>query len=157
MKRFIAGLAALSFGVMLLSAPTVALSVPGNTCNPPAGHGRSGCHVVTPPVSVPGTATVTSQPSGRASIKVRRTLALGGTVSSAQTGGTVTIVKTRLVGRTWKKAGSATVPVVDGAYAYAFKPTKKGRWRFVAKYSGTWDGTAGWAASKSGVKNVRVK
>ncbi len=37
--------ATLGFG--MLSAPTVALSHPGNSCNPPAGHGRSGCHQVT--------------------------------------------------------------------------------------------------------------
>jgi hypothetical protein len=47
MKRLVATTVALAFGIALLSAPTVALSKPGNSCNPPAGHGRSGCHRVT--------------------------------------------------------------------------------------------------------------
>ena len=159
MKKVVATLVGLAFGVTLLSAPTAALSVPGNSCNPPAGHGRSGCHRVTvvPVASVPGTATVTARPSGPSKVKVRRRLTLTGTFSPVEATGTVTIVKTRLVGKKWKRAGSATVSLVDGAYRYSFKPTKKGKWRFVAKYSGTWDGSTGWAASKSAAKNVRVK
>lgn len=50
-KRLIAfsitSLFALGLGIALLSAPVVAVGHPGNTCNPPAGHGRSGCHRVT--------------------------------------------------------------------------------------------------------------
>ena len=44
MKKFAATLVAIVFGATLLSAPAVGISVPGNSCNPPAGHGRSGCH-----------------------------------------------------------------------------------------------------------------
>jgi hypothetical protein len=162
MKKVVATLVAVAFGATLLSAPTVALSVPGNTCNPASGHGRSGCHRVTTPapvteVSVPGTATVTSRPAGPSKVKVRKTLALAGTVSAPESAGTVTVVKTRLVGGKWKNAGSVTIPLINGTYSYRFKPTKKGSWRFVAKYSGTWDGSAGYAASKSGAKTVKVK
>lgn len=50
MRRLTASLVVSAFavavGVALLSAPTVALSHPGNSCNPPAGHGRTGCHRV---------------------------------------------------------------------------------------------------------------
>jgi hypothetical protein len=58
MKRFIASFAALAVGVTLLSAPTVALSTPGKSCNPSAGHGNSGCHRVT--------TSPTPQPSAQA-------------------------------------------------------------------------------------------
>ena len=47
MKKLVATLVAIVFGATLLSAPAVGISVPGNSCNPPAGHGRSGCHRVT--------------------------------------------------------------------------------------------------------------
>jgi predicted secreted protein len=162
MKRVIATLIAVAFGATLLSAPTVALSHPGYTCNPPSGHGRSGCHRVTttpvPVASIPGTPTVTSRPAGPAKVKVRKNLTLSGTVSpTAETTGTVTIVKTRKIGRKWKSAGTATVTLVNGTYSYSFKPTKKGQWRFVAKYAGTWDGAAGWGASTSAAKAVKVK
>ncbi len=159
MKKAVLALVAIAFGATLFSAPTTALSVPGNTCNPAPGHGVSGCHRVTatPVVSVPGTPTVTAQPSGPSKIKVRRKLTLTGTVSPAEAGGTVTIVKTRKVGRKWKSAGTATVALVNGTYSYSFKPTKKGQWRFVAKYAGTWDGVAGWGASTSAAKAVKVR
>lgn len=159
MKKVVATLIAVAFGATLLSAPTVALSHPGNTCNPASGHGVSGCHRVTavPVASVPGTPTVTSKPSGPSKIKVRRKLTLSGTVSPAEANGIVTIVKTRKVGRKWKSAGSAQVSLVNGSYSYTFKPTKKGQWRFVAKYAGTWDGATGWGASKSAAKAVKVR
>jgi hypothetical protein len=48
MRRLVASLVAGAFafaiGLALLSAPTAAVGKPGNSCNPPAGHGRSGCH-----------------------------------------------------------------------------------------------------------------
>ena len=158
MKRVAATLVAIVFGTALLTAPTTAFSTPGKSCNPESGHGTSGCHRVTPPASVPGTPTVTSRPAGRASVKVRKKLTLTGTVSpTAETVGTVTIVKTRKVGRKWKAAGTAKVALVNGTYTYAVKPNKKGQWRFVAKYAGTWDGAAGWGASKSTAKTVKVK
>jgi hypothetical protein len=91
-------------------------------------------------------------------VKVRRKLTLTGTVAPiAETNGTVTIVKARKVGRKWKSAGTATVTLVNGTYSYSFKPTKKGQWRFVAKYAGTWDGLAGWGASASSAKALKVK
>lgn len=160
MKKLVATLIAIAFGTALLAAPTTALSVPGNSCNPPAGHGTSGCHRVTttPAASLLGTPTVTSRPAGPAKVRVRRALTLRGTVSpTAEVTGTVTILKMRKVGRRWKSAGTAKVTLVNGTYTYRFKPTKRGHWRFYAKYAGTWNGSTGWRASKSGVKNVRVK
>jgi hypothetical protein len=51
MRKLITSLMTFAFvgaiGVALMSSPTTAISHPGNTCNPPAGHGRSGCHRVT--------------------------------------------------------------------------------------------------------------
>jgi hypothetical protein len=50
MKRLVVSLVTSAFtlglGAALLSSPTAAVGHPGNTCNPPAGHGRSGCHRV---------------------------------------------------------------------------------------------------------------
>ena len=80
--------------------------------------------------------STTTRLSGPSTVKVKRTLKLTGTVAPSAARGTVTIVKTRLVGTTWKTAGSARVSISSGSYRYSFKPTKKGKWRFVAKYSG---------------------
>ena len=169
MKRIVASLIALAFGTTLLSAPMVALSVPGNTCNPEAGHGTSGCHkvttpppVVTPPVVTPPVVAVPTSPTvtqiaGPSSAKVRRALKLSGTLSPVTTPSTVTIIKSRLVGKKWKSAGTATVSVVDGKYGYSFKPTKKGKWRFVANYYGGVDGPITYDASTSSVKYVKVR
>ena len=44
---FVAAVFALGLGIALLSPPSSAVAHPGNTCNPSAGHGRSGCHRVT--------------------------------------------------------------------------------------------------------------
>jgi hypothetical protein len=95
--------------------------------------------------------------SGPSSVKVKRTLKLTGTVVPSAASGTVTIVKQRLVGKKWKSAGSARVNVSSGSYGYSFKPTKKGKWRFVAKYSGDVIGTTTYTASNSSTKGVRVR
>jgi parallel beta-helix repeat protein len=98
--------------------------------------------------------------SGPTSVRVNRPLKLTGTVSTALTPasppGKVTITKTLLVGSTWKSAGSATVSVVKRAYSYAFTPTAKRKWRFVATYSGGVLGPTKYANSKSLVKGVTV-
>jgi hypothetical protein len=95
--------------------------------------------------------------SGPSSAKVKRTLKLTGTVVPTAASGTVTIVKQRLVGKKWKSSGSARVDVSSGSYRYSFKPTKKGKWRFVAKYSGAVIGTTTYTPSNSGIRGVRVK
>jgi hypothetical protein len=105
------------------------------------------------PVTVPTTTNL----SGPSTVKVKRTLKLTGAVVPSAAGGTVTIVKTRLVGKKWKSAGSARVNISSGSYRYSFKPTKKGRWRFVAKYSGDVIGTTTYTASNSSTRSVRVK
>jgi hypothetical protein len=161
MKRFAAmivlSVVAASFAVALLLAPTVAVSHPGYTCNPPSGHGVSGCHKVTavvPSVPTSPTATTLSCPSG---VKVRKPLRFSGSVSPTEAVTTVTIVKTRKVGRRWKSAGSAKVAVVNGSFVYSFKPTKKGSWRFYARFPGSVVGSSTYAASKSRVRTVKVR
>jgi hypothetical protein len=47
--------------------------------------------------------------------------------------------------------------VSGNKFTYSFKPTKKGKWRFVAKYAGGAVGYTNYAASTSGVKTVKVK
>ena len=101
--------------------------------------------------------STTTKLSGPSTVKVKRILKLTGTVVPSAARGRVTIVKTRLVGRTWKSAGSARVNISSGSYRYSFKPTKKGKWRFVAKYSGVVIGTTTYTASRSRTRSVRVK
>jgi hypothetical protein len=67
---------------------------------------------------------------------------------------TIRIVKSRLVHGKWRTAGSVTVKVVSGTFSYAFKPTARGSWRFVAT---TPAGTIGAAVSSSGARIVLVK
>jgi predicted outer membrane repeat protein len=100
----------------------------------------------------------TTKISGPASVKVRRSLRLTGTVVAPWgSPGTVKITKTRLVGTRWRSAGSATVHVVGGSFTYSFKPSYRGRWRFVAHYSGGVIGPTTYLSSKSGIKSVRVR
>ena len=101
----------------------------------------------------PNTTTSLSAPS---SVKVNKSLKLSGVVSPWSPPGKVTITKTRLVGKKWKSAGSAKVSVVSGEFTYSFKPTIKGKWRFVATYSGGVLGPSRYLSSKSGVKSVTV-
>ncbi len=65
MKRLpiLALLGALLFSVPLL-APGAASAHPGNTCNPPAGHGNSGCHRVAASAPSPSPRPA-SQPKAR--------------------------------------------------------------------------------------------
>jgi Leucine-rich repeat (LRR) protein len=95
--------------------------------------------------------------SGPSSVKNKKKLTLRGTVAPSAAPGYVTIYKTRLVGKKWKSMGSASVRLVNGTYSYTFKPTKKGKWRFVAKYPGAWSGWTRYVNSDSTVKNVKVK
>jgi photosystem II stability/assembly factor-like uncharacterized protein len=99
----------------------------------------------------------TTSLSAPPSVKVKKTLKLTGSISPAAAPTTVTIVKTRLVGKKWKSAGSVQVAVSGNKFAYSFKPTKKGKWRFVAKYAGGAVGYTNYAASTSAVKTVKVK
>ncbi len=105
----------------------------------------------------PVTRATSTRLSCPASVKVRRTLKLTGTVTPSSAIGKVTIYKTRLVSRKWRSAGSVRVKVTGGKYRYSLRPTKTGKWRFTAKYSGGEVGATTYKASKSKVKNVRVK
>jgi photosystem II stability/assembly factor-like uncharacterized protein len=101
-----------------------------------------------------GTATRITAP---ASVRVRKTLKIAGTVSPVGTPGTVTITKSRLVGRKWRSAGSVTVKVTNGSFSYTFKPTARGSWHFVARYAGSVVGATTCLASKSSTRTVKVK
>jgi photosystem II stability/assembly factor-like uncharacterized protein len=109
--------------------------------------------IVTWPQTV-GTATKLTVPT---SVKVRNVLKMTGSVLPAGAPGTVRIAKTRLIGRKWKSAGSVTVAVVNGSFAYSFKPTVRGSWRFVATYAGGVVGTTTCLSSHSATKTVKVK
>jgi hypothetical protein len=105
----------------------------------------------------PVTLSTKTRLSGPSSVKVRKKLKLSGTVTPASAPGTVTIVKQRLVGRKWKSAGTVKVKVTKGKFSYTFKPTKRGKWRFVATYTGGKVGITTYKASKSTTRNVRVR
>jgi hypothetical protein len=107
----------------------------------------------TPPVTLSTRTRLTV----RSVARVRRTLKLTGVVSPGAAPGKVTITKTRLVGKKWRRAGSVKVTVVRGEFKYSFKPTKKGSWRFVATYSGGSVGTTTYTASKSAKRTVKVR
>ncbi|MEI8083589.1 MAG: hypothetical protein WCI74_17270, partial [Actinomycetes bacterium] len=95
--------------------------------------------------------------SGPTSVSKGKNLKLSGHVSQSAAPGTVTIAKSRLVGKKWRSAGTATVALSGGAYKYSFKPRYKGKWCFVATYSGGAVGYANYAGSTSATKNVKVK
>lgn len=105
----------------------------------------------------PVTRSTTTKLTGPSTVRVRRTLKLSGTVAPASATGRVAIVKKRLVGKKWKSAGTVKVKVVGGKYKHSFKPTKRGKWRFVATYTGGKVGVTTYKASKSKVKYVRVR
>ena len=105
----------------------------------------------------PRLVATTTRLNAASSVKVRHSLKLTGTVRPAGAPGRVTITKTRLVRRKWKSAGSATVAVKNGSYTYTFKPTVRGSWRFVARYSGSVVGSTTCRPSKSATKTVKVK
>ena len=119
-------------------------------------------HGVTYTIAVHGTETMPAftktRLSSASSVKNKKTLKLSGTVSpSTAPNGNVTITKTRLVGKKWKSAGSATAKLVGGRFTYSFKPGYRGKWRFVAKYSAHTVGTTTYVSSKSATKSVTVK
>jgi hypothetical protein len=95
--------------------------------------------------------------AGPASVKLGATLKITGTVSPSTAPGTVSIGRYRLVSGKWKLIGTKVVTLVAGKFGYAIKLPTRGKWRFVAAYSG---GSSGWAtnaASKSASKAVTVK
>lgn len=112
--------------------------------------------VVGPP-PVPITLSTITKLAGPASVKVKKTLKLTGTISYSAAPGRVTITRSRLVGKKWKHVGSATVSVAGGAFSYSFKPGYRGSWRFVATYSGGAVGVTTYSSSQSSVKTVKVK
>lgn len=96
--------------------------------------------------------------SGPSSVKAKRKLTLSGSVSPKMSRGFVSITRMRLVGNTWVKVGTdAKVKVSKGRYKYTMAPKQKGRWRFVAMYSGVAGGTSLYESSKSRIKEVRVR
>lgn len=95
--------------------------------------------------------------AGPAGVRFKATLKLSGAVSPSAVSGTVVVTRMRLVSGKWKSAGPVRVRVSKGRFAYVFKPTAKGTWRFVATYSGGVIGAKTYASSKSTVKSVRVR
>jgi hypothetical protein len=111
--------------------------------------------IVSPPPPTPiSTKTAITTPSG---VKVNHTLRITGTVSPWRAPGKVTIIKTRLVGKKWKSAGSPIVSVVGGKFSHSFKPAYRGKWKFVATYSGGRIGLQIYRGSKSITHTVKVK
>jgi hypothetical protein len=102
------------------------------------------------------TKSTSTRIAGPSSVRAKRTLKLTGRVSSSASG-RVTISMSRKVGGKWKSAGSARVTAVNGRFTYRVKPSKKGTWRFVARYSGSETGAVSYSASSSSAKSVRVK
>lgn len=113
--------------------------------------------IMQPVLPVPVTLDTTTTLVGSISARRGQALTLTGLVSPAAAPGTVTIVRMRLSGRTWKSEGSATVAVIDGAYSYDFNPAKKGSWRFVATYSGGVVGSTTYRPSSSALMMVTVR
>jgi len=64
---------------------------------------------------------------------------------------------TRLVGKKWRSAGSVKVSVVGGRFRYSFKSASRGKWRFVATYSGSVVGMTTYKSSRSGIKTASGK
>lgn len=106
---------------------------------------------------VPMTYETRARIAGAAKAKVHRRLRLSGTVSSAPSVGSVRVLKYRQVGGKWRRAGSATVAVSAGRYSYAFKPGYRGKWRFVARYSGGVFEYVTYEPSRSGFAYTRVR
>ena len=106
---------------------------------------------------VPVTYGTHARIEGAAKAKVHRRLRLSGSVSSAPSVGAVSVIKYRLVKGKWRRAGSATVAVTAGRYSYAFKPGYRGRWRFVARYSGGAFEYITYTPSRSGFAYTRVR
>ena len=121
-----------------------------------AGNERdvSAALTVAPPLPVP---TTTVHAKGQSSVKIKKPLKLTGAVLPTFAPGVVTIRKTRLVGKTWRGAGSVQVALVSGGFTYTFKPGAKGKWHFVAVYQGSVVGSFSYTPSQSGIKSVVVK
>ena len=99
----------------------------------------------------------TTRASAAPSVLVGKTLRVTGTVSPSATPGVVTIVRTRLVGKIWKAAGSTRVGVALGKFAYSFKPLARGKWRIVCVYLGRSVGSSTYVTSRSPVRGLTVK
>ena len=89
--------------------------------------------------------------------KANKQLKLRGTITPAHAPGTVTIVRRRLVGTTWKRIGSATVPVVKGCFAWSIEPERPGVWHFLAECSGGVSEGVRYLPSLSEVATVKVR
>lgn len=87
MKRLATALVASAFaltaGVALLSGPAVAVAHPGNTCTPPAGHGRSGCHQVTASPSAASQAKATAAAQAKTQAAQRQAVAKRASAAAA--------------------------------------------------------------------------
>lgn len=103
------------------------------------------------------TKSTTTRLAAPRTAKVRKSLRLTGTVSPSAAPGSVRIVRSRLIGTSWRSAGSVTVSVRAGQFAYTFKPRARGKWRFVAKYAGGSVGNTTYRRSVSASKLVIVK
>jgi hypothetical protein len=107
--------------------------------------------VINPPVPT------STRLSGASSVGLRKSLRLRGTLSPMVVSGRVTITRSHLTRGRWKPAGSSNVTAVRGRFAYAFKPTAKGRWRIVATFRGAVIGSTTYLASASAAKTVTVR
>ena len=107
--------------------------------------------------AIPVTLSTSTQLFGPSQLRFRRTRGLTGTISPATAPGTVRLSAWVLVAGVWQGAGTAQVAAIDGAYLYAFTPTRRGAWRFVATYTGGVDGATIYSPSTSAAKTVIVR
>ncbi len=66
----------------------------------------------------------------------RSTLKLPGTLAPAGPG-KVDVARYRFVSGAWKLIGTTTITLpASGTFIYALKPNARGKWKFIATYSG---------------------
>lgn len=109
-----------------------------------------------PPPAVERMATHTSI-SVPSSVRHKSSLRITGLVTPIGSTGVVTVSATRLVGKTWRAAGVWRTTLSRSRYGLTVKPSRKGSWCFVARYSGTTVGTIQYSASGSTTRAVKVK
>jgi hypothetical protein len=94
--------------------------------------------------------------SGPASARIRKVLKFAGTISPSSAPGRVTVTRYRWIAGSWHVQGRGTVTLSKGAFSYHCTPTARGKWRFVATYSGGKAGDTTYTSSRSAYKYVTL-
>jgi beta propeller repeat protein len=95
--------------------------------------------------------------SGLASVKVKKSYKVSGTITPGAAAGSVKVVWKRYYSRAYRTVKTTYATIAGGKFSSSYKPTTRGKWRAYVSYAGQFAATVTYQASATVYKAFTVK